>query len=113
MADHPVLSLFYGYPPETIADWCACTVEQARRYKAGRARVPRPVMRLFVLHRDRRVLGPAWKGWIVKPESIVDPEGAETTRKQLHGYWLIMQYARELAAERGPDALEDFRRLLA
>jgi hypothetical protein len=107
------LGPFYGYPAEFIAECCAVTLEQARRYKSGRARIPPPVRRLFELHRDRRVLGPDWTGWIVKPGSIVDPEGAETTRQQLHGYWLIMQYARELAAQAGPDALEDFRRLLA
>jgi len=113
VASPTVLSVFYGYPIEWIAENCAGSLEQARRYKSGRARIPKPVMRLFVLHRDRRVLGPAWRDWIIKPDAIVDPEGAETTRSQLHSYSLVMQYARELAAERGEASLEHFRRLLA
>ena len=54
-------------------------------------------MRLFRLHRELRVLGEAWEGWQIRDEGIVDPDGNVTTRGQLSAYWIIMQYAAELA----------------
>ena len=69
-------------------------------------------MRLFLLYRDRRVLGPEWAGWLVKPDSIVDPDGNETGRSQLHNYFWIVQFARQMAGERGGDAYREFWKLL-
>lgn len=106
-------SIFYGYPAELVAEWCCVSLRTARALKAGKRRPSRQVAKLFQLHRDRRVLGAEWSGWLVKPGALVDPDGNETTRAQLHGYWLVMQYARELARERGPEAAEHFLRLLA
>jgi hypothetical protein len=38
--------------------------------------VPNPqARRLFLLHREGRVLGDAWAGWRVHADRIVDPEG--------------------------------------
>ena len=106
-------TIFYGYPAELVAEWCCVSLRAAKELKAGKRKPSKQVARLFFLHRDRRVLGPEWSGWLVKPGSLVDPDGNESTRAQLTGYWLIMQFARELAREKGPHALEDFQRLLA
>jgi hypothetical protein len=104
-APHPAkparpLTMFYGYPAEVIAEWCAISVATARRCKAGKRKPSPSVERLFTLHRDRRVLGPSWRGWLVKPDSIVDPDGNETGRMQLYNYFWVVQFARHLAAER-------------
>ena len=73
-----VLSIFYGYPDEVVAAWCGITAAAVRQYKTGKRKPSRTVVRLFMLHREGRVLGAQWKGWQVKPDSLVDPEGNET-----------------------------------
>jgi hypothetical protein len=107
-----VLSVFYGFPDHLIANWTGVSLATARRYKSGKLRPSAAVMRLFLLYRERRVLGPEWAGWLVKPDSIVDPDGNETTRSQLHSYFWVVQMARELAAARGEDAHREFYKLL-
>jgi hypothetical protein len=106
-----VRSIFYSYPPEAIAAWCGITLATAKLYKSGRRKPSRTVLRMFTLHREESVLGSAWKGWRIRGKCIVDPEGNETTQAQLRAYWLIMQYASELA-RRDPDAYEHFQSLL-
>ena len=106
-------TIFHGYPAELVAQWCAVSLRTARALKSGKRKPSPTVAKLFLLHRDGRVLTEEWRGWVVRKGCIVDPEGASTTRIQLHGYWLIMQYAREIARDQGPDALEHFKRLLA
>jgi len=105
--------MFYCYPAEVIAEWCAVSLATAREYKLGRRKPPPPVARLFELHRDRRVLGPTWNGWLVKPDSIVDPDGNETGRMQLYNYFWVVQFARQLAAERSQVAHAQFYALLS
>lgn len=68
--------------------------------------------KLFLLHRDRRVLGPQWRDWIIKPDSIVDPDGNETSRALLHNYFFIVQFARQMAGEHGEAARQEFDELL-
>lgn len=106
-------SIFYGYPAELVAEWCSVSVRTARLYKNGSRKPSKQAVRLFLLHRDGRVLTRPWAGWRVSDRAIVDPEGNETTHAQLRGYWLVMQYAKELARERGPESVEHFMRLLA
>ena len=91
--------LFYGYPPELIARWCGVSEQTALQYKTGVRKPSRQALRLFVLHRDGRVLGPEWREWSVQKDDLVSPEGQETTQGQLNAYWLIMQLARELARD--------------
>lgn len=110
----PTPALFYGYPPEIIADWCHVSAATAYLYKIGHRRPSKQAVRLFVLHRDRRVLTEEWKGWLVKPEYLVDPEGNETSRDLLRNYALVLQFARSLAAEvRGQRGVDEYWRLLA
>lgn len=103
--------LFYGYPPELIAQWCGVTVHTAYLYKIGARKPSRHVQRLFVMHRDGRVLGPEWREWKVHKDRLVSPEGQETTQGQLAAYWLIIQLASDLAS-RDPEAREEYRRIL-
>lgn len=53
-------SPFYGYPAEVIAEWCGVSVGTAEHYKAGRRKPPLPVLRLFRLYRDGKILDDAW-----------------------------------------------------
>lgn len=103
--------LFYGYPPELIAQWCGVTVHTAYLYKIGARKPSRQVQRLFVLHRDGQVLGPEWRDWKVHKNRLVSPEGQETTQGQLAAYWLIVQLASDLAS-RDPEAREEYCRIL-
>jgi hypothetical protein len=58
-------------------------------------------------------LGSKWRDWIIKPDSIVDPDGNETSRAQLHNHFWIVQFARRLAYDREDPALHrEFEKLL-
>jgi hypothetical protein len=108
------LSPFYGYPPETISQWCCVSVQTARAYKNGSKRPSRSVLKLFRLHKEMRVLTGGWDGWSVDDRGIWDAEGNCTTAAQLGGYWLIMQYAAEVASLelQGIPAMAELQRLL-
>jgi hypothetical protein len=108
-----VLSVFYGYPDELVARWCGITPTAVRQYKTGKRKPSRAVMRLFLLHRERRVLPIECKGWLVKLEGVVDPDGNETSWSQLHNYFWILQLARRLVYERPDPAVHrEFEKLL-
>lgn len=108
-----ILSVFYGYPDHLIANWCGVSLRTAAGYKAGKISPSKAVMRLFLLHREGRVLGSEWKDWRVKADGLVDPDGNETTRAQLRAYFYIVQFARGLAADRGEEVRAEFYRLLS
>lgn len=111
--DRPVTSIYFaGYPPEVIADWCCVSIETARRWKFCQAEPSTQAKRLFELHRERQILGHEWRGWIVKGNRLVDPEGHETTQGQLRAYYQVYQLCRELMRD-DADALARFADILA
>src|SRR5262245_41373016 len=89
------LSIFHGYPAPLIASWCGVSLSTARRWKR-RGAAPQSARRLFLLHRDGKVLGTAWQGWRVSEGVLVDPNGARTSQSQLLGYVIFMQLAAEV-----------------
>lgn len=97
----PTPALFCGYPVELIQAWCQVSQHTAYLYKIGARRPSKAAQRLFVLHRDGRVLGPGWDGWTIRKERLLDPDDNETTQNQLRAYWIIVQLARELARDAG------------
>jgi hypothetical protein len=97
------LTMFYGYPAEVVAEWCAVKLSTACAYKSGRLKPGASVVKLFKLHAERRVLTAQWAGWLVKPDAIVDPEGNETTRNLLRMYRMMLQYAHDLARRTGDE----------
>jgi len=104
-------TIFYGTPARVVADWCRVHINAAYQYKRGE-RVPNPqARRLFLLHREGRVLGDAWAGWRVHADRIVDPEGNVTAQAQLRAYSFVYQLAAELVREH-PAARERFHRFL-
>jgi hypothetical protein len=110
----PTISAFYGYPVEQIAEWCGVSIATAHSWKYGTAHPKRSALRLFTFMRDGRLLGnPHWDGWQVRGDKIIDPEGNVTTAAQLRAYALIVDFARELARDRGEATLDAYRRLLA
>ena len=72
------LSPFYGYPAELIAEWCGVSVGTAEHYKASRRKPPTPVLRLFRLFRDGKVLGQEWDGYKVVNNRLCGPDGRHT-----------------------------------
>jgi hypothetical protein len=108
-----VSGTFYGYPAELVAEICGVSLKTAARWKSGEVTLSRPALRLFDLHRRRKVLAsPSWEGWLVNGDALVDPEGNATTQAQLRAYYLVCQLATELAHD-SPEALErleDIRR---
>lgn len=109
---HTQITAFYGFTAEYIAQVCGVSVACARGWKNGKHSPPRVALRLFRLHAQERVLGDPWAGWIVRRDTIVDPEGNATTVAQLRGYSLILQFAREMARDRGEATLDAYKRLL-
>lgn len=109
----PTPALFYGFPVEVIASWCQVTKGTAYLYKVGQRKPSRQAIRLFVIHRDRRLLTEEWKGWVIKPDSIVDPKNNKTPRNLLRGYSLILQYVNAVVERyEGEQGKEDLRRIL-
>ena len=102
---------FYGYPLELIALWCGVSKQTAALYKNGSRKPSRQALRLFVLHRDGRVLGPEWREWSVRKDKLVSPEGAETTHGQLNAYAIVMQLAFEVTRN-DPEKYAELNRLL-
>ena len=66
---------FYGYPAELIAEWCGVSVGTAEHYKAGRRRPPTPVLRLFRLYRDGKVLDEDWNDYRVVKGALYGRDG--------------------------------------
>ena len=101
------LNIFYGTPARVIAEWCQVHANTAYQYKRG-DRVPSPQSRkLFLLHRDGRVLNDSWVGWRIHGDRLVDPEGQITTQGQLRAYVLVYQLAAELVRQH-PEARARF-----
>lgn len=107
----PTPAIFYGYPVELIRDWCQVSRQTAYLYKAGIRKPSRQALRLFVLHRDGRVLDDSWNGWKVHKGKLISPEGQETSHGQLNAYWLIIQLAHDLSAK-DPTPRKEYHKLL-
>jgi hypothetical protein len=96
----PVLGLFYSYPVELVAEWCAVSLGTAASWKCGVAKPSRQALRLFELHRDHRVLAAdAWAGWQVRGDRLIDPEGNSTTQGQLRAYAIGIRLFRDMARD--------------
>ena len=89
-------SPFYGYPAELIAEWCGVSVGTAEHYKAGRRKPPTPVLRLFGLYRDGKVLGQEWNGYKIHEEKLFEPNGRFVTGSHIAHIALISHALAEL-----------------
>jgi hypothetical protein len=103
--------IFYGYSAQQVAEWCSVSLATAKAYKDGIRKPSRQALKLFTLYRQELVLGPEWRGFTVRKGTIVDPAGVVTTRPQLEGYQIIMQWA-AFVASRDPELQHEFYELL-
>ena len=66
-------SVLYGLPVKRIASICHVDLSTARRWKRG-AICP-PFSSLALLQGDLGAFGEYWRGWRVRGEEIVSPDG--------------------------------------
>ena len=99
-------SPFYGYPPELIAEWCGVSIGTAEHYKAGRRKPPTPVLRLFRLYRDKKILGQEWHEYRVIDDKMFGPDGRPIKRSDLVLIGLVWQALAEAAPEKYYSLLE-------
>jgi hypothetical protein len=92
------MGVFYSYPVELVADWCAVSLATAASWKCGVAKPSRQALRLFELHRDERVLSAReWQEWRVRGALLVDPDGNATTQGQLRAYAIAIRLFLDMA----------------
>jgi hypothetical protein len=103
-------SPFYGYPAEVIAEWCGVSVGTAAHYKAGRRKPPTPVLRLFRLYRDGKVLGKEWDGYNVSGEKLFGPNSRHVRPSDIALTGLVWQALAEKDPESYYALLEKKRR---
>ncbi len=63
----------------------------AQHYKAGRRKPPTPVLRLFRLYHDGKVLGKPWACYRVVGEKLFGPDGKYVTANNLVLHGLLWQ----------------------
>lgn len=92
-------SPFYGFPAEVIAEWCGVSIGTAEHYKASRRKPPTPVLRLFRLYRDGKVLGPEWDDYRVIGDRLFGPDGKHIRPNDI----VLWGIGWQLLAEKYPD----------
>ena len=63
----------YGRRVEEIAEVCGVDLSTARRWKAGKARVPATAAALLL--GDLGAFSASWQGWRIQGEEIISPDG--------------------------------------
>ena len=63
----------YGIPAETIALLCKVDITTARRWKRGKTQMPEAAH--MILEADLGCFSSAWRGWTVRGNTLVSPEG--------------------------------------
>jgi len=63
----------YGRRVEDIAEVCGVDLSTARRWKAGKARVPAAAAALLL--GDLGAFSDSWRGWRIQGEEIISPDG--------------------------------------
>ena len=105
------LNPFYGYSAEEVAEVCGVSVGTAQHYRAGRRKPPTPVLRLWRLHREGRILtDDAWDGFRIVGDKIFAPgDSRPFTPVHLYLYGLVWQALAEANPDRYYALLEDQR----
>lgn len=93
-------SPFYGYPAEVIAEWCGVSVGTAEYYKTGRRKPPTPVLRLFRLYRDGKVLDEAWKDFRISKGLLYGNDGRPVRPNDI----VLMGLVWQALADKDPDS---------
>lgn len=99
-------SPFYGYPAEVIADVCGISIGSAAHFKAGRRKPPTPVLRLFMLHAQQKILGHEFKDYRVVKGKLWGPDGRPISPSDLGHFSLVFQRLAETNQEAYFELLE-------
>ena len=101
------LNPFYGYPAKLIAEWCGVSVGTAEHYKAGRRKPPTPVLRLFRLYRDKKILSDEyWEDFHVVDDKIFGPNDRPMRPSDFSHWGLIWQALAEAAPKKYHELLK-------
>jgi hypothetical protein len=95
-----VQNIFYGTPDWLIAHWCCISVPQSALLKRGKRQPGPQSQKLFLLHRQGRVLGQEWRDWKVRGDLLIDPEGNALTQGQIRAYQHVYALCYELLNDR-------------
>lgn len=95
---HPVL---FDYDVNDLVRICRISLKTAQRWKAGQT-VPSPSS-VDLLERDLGCFSPAWRGWRIRGENLISPEGWQISMGEARSYPLLL---RQIATAR-----EEARRL--
>lgn len=68
----------YGIPAEVIARLCQVDIATARRWKSGKSRIPYAAV--VLLEGDLGAFGKHWRGWTVRDDTILSPDGWRINR---------------------------------
>lgn len=81
-------TIFSGYPPKLIAQWCGVSYNTASMWKRGERIPSRRAVRLFLIHSRGEVMPSSWKGWRFheKTGELVSPDGAAFSPGRLVAY---------------------------
>ena len=71
----------FGLHFKVIAEACGVSPKTAMRWKTGQS-VP-PKTALMIIERDLGCFSPAWRGWRIRGEELVSPEGWIITRNDV------------------------------
>ena len=93
-------SPFYGYPAEVIAEWCGVSIGTAEHYKVSRRKPPTPVLRLFRLYRDGKILDGAWQDFRVVKGKLHSAHGPPVAPSDVMLMGLVWQALAELAPDK-------------
>jgi len=100
-------SPFYGYQAEVIAEWCGVSIGTAEHYRAGRRKPPTPVLRLFRLYRDQKVLSDEhWRGFRAIDDKIFPPKGRPFSISHFFLWELLWQALAEADSKKYHQLLE-------
>lgn len=97
--DPAIRTLFYGVSVMNIAKWCMVSEKTAYKYKVGTLLPSCRSVYLFTLHKNRKILGKEWDGWIVRGDKLYSPANEEWSAKQLEAHLLIYQLAKVYARD--------------
>ena len=67
------------------------SVGTAEHYKAGRRKPPTPILRLFRLYRDGKILGKDWDQYTVVDEKLFGPDGRFVTEAHISHLTIVCQ----------------------
>lgn len=86
-----------GLSAEVVAERTGVDVSTARRWKAGKTRLPASAR--MILEADLGCFGRAWRGWKIHGNQLVSPEGIAVSMSNVRAYPFMVQQIAILQAD--------------